>query len=134
MSAAERAEDIRAELELAGDALRAAEALLGLGLPNDAVSRAYYAAFHAARALLLSASLEPKTHRGVMALLNARFGEIGEEQLSSFARLQTFRSIADYDARSRLSMSRASSEVASARAFVERSRAVLDEASKAAGS
>jgi hypothetical protein len=134
VNAATRDEHIRAELELCGDALRAAEALLGLGLPNDAVSRAYYAAFHAARALLMTAGLEPKTHRGVMALLNERFVEIGEEQLSSFARLQTFRAIADYDARARLSASRASAEVASARSFVERSRIALDEALRGAGS
>ena len=51
------------------DALQAASALLQLGLHNDAVSRAYYAAFHYARALLLLEGLEPKTHRGVVALL-----------------------------------------------------------------
>jgi uncharacterized protein (UPF0332 family) len=88
------------------------------------VSRAYYAAFHAARALLLTKGLEPKTHRGVIALLNQHFADaLGEEQLSALARLHTFRGLADYDARSRLSEERARTEVEAAHAFVGAVRA-----------
>lgn len=47
----ERAE---AELGSAAQALRAASMLLDAGLGRDAVSRLYYAIFHAARAALLS--------------------------------------------------------------------------------
>ncbi len=64
MTGENRIDNARAEAALGDDALRAAEALLALGLANDAVSRAYYAAFHYARALLLLEGLEPKTHRG----------------------------------------------------------------------
>ena len=49
-----------AEAALGDDALEAAVALLALSLCNDAVSRAYYAAFHYARALL------PCLHRGAV--------------------------------------------------------------------
>ncbi len=69
MNADNRKENAAREAALGDDALRAAEALLALQLYNDAVSRAYYAAFHHARALLLLDGLEPKTHRGVFALL-----------------------------------------------------------------
>ncbi|MBN1774144.1 MAG: HEPN domain-containing protein [Deltaproteobacteria bacterium] len=123
-----RRENARAEAALGDDALRAAEQLLALGLPNDAVSRAYYAAFHYARALLLTEGLEPRTHRGLVALLEQRFvaaGRLGREAVSAFARLQTFRSLADYDVRERLSPERAGEEVASARRLVDEARILL---------
>ncbi len=63
-----------AELEIAATALRAATALLGLGLGLDAVSRLYYAVFHAARAALLARELRAKTHSGQLSLFTATFG------------------------------------------------------------
>ncbi len=123
-----RRENARAEAALGDDALRAAEQLLTLGLPNDAVSRAYYAAFHYARAVLLTEGLEPRTHRGLVALLEQQFvapGRLARDVVSALARLQTFRSLADYDVRERLSPERATDEVASARRVVETARALL---------
>ena len=43
------------------------------GLYEDATSRAYYAMFHAARALLLTKHVEAKTHSGVIAMLHLHF-------------------------------------------------------------
>jgi uncharacterized protein len=123
-----RTENSAREAALGDDALRAAEALLGLGLHNDAVSRAYYAAFHYGRALLLLEGLEPKSHRGVFAPLERHFeatGRLSAQALSRLARLQTFRGMADYDASDRLHETRATEEVASAREFVEEARRVL---------
>jgi uncharacterized protein (UPF0332 family) len=120
-----RSENAAKEAAAGDDALRAADALLALGLNNDAVSRAYYAAFHYARALLLLEGLEPKSHRGAFALLEKHFeatGRLTRDALSRFARLQTFRSLADYDAGERLPADRAAEEVASARAFVDEAR------------
>ncbi|MEK6607272.1 MAG: HEPN domain-containing protein [Myxococcota bacterium] len=128
MTTENRRENARAEAALGGDALRAAETLRDLGLTNDAVSRAYYAAFHHARALLLTEGLEPKTHQGVLALLGQRFegpGLLGSDSVSAFARLQTFRGLADYSARARLPSARAVEEVAAARRFVEEAQALL---------
>jgi uncharacterized protein len=130
-----RLDNARAEATLGDDALRAAEALLGLGLANDAVSRAYYAAFHYARALLLLEGLEPKTHRGVVSLLGSHFevsGRLAAGRVSELAALQTFRSIADYDSRDRLSLARAEAQVATARGFVDAARAILQVASAGA--
>ncbi len=128
MTPPNRRENARREAALGDDALQAAEALLGLALPNDAVSRAYYAAFHYARALLLSGGLEPRTHRGVFSLLEEHFektGQLSPAALSSFARRQTFRGLADYDASERLTAERAQEEVASARSFVLEARPLL---------
>lgn len=44
---------------------------------EDAVSRAYYAMFHAAQAMLLTKHLESKTHFGVIQLLAKNFVEKG---------------------------------------------------------
>lgn len=128
MTARNKSENIAGEIALGDDALRAAEALEQLGLFNDAISRAYYAAFHYARALLLTEGREPKTHRGIVALLGERFegpDGLGSEAISAFARLQTFRGVADYDARDRLTAERAAAELASARAFVTQALKLL---------
>jgi len=123
-----RVANARAEAALGDDALQAANALLRLGLHNDAISRADYAAFHYARALLLLDGLEPKTHRGVIALLLERYEKTGRLEpgaVSVVARLQTFRGLADYDARERIPKERAVAEVAAAENFVEKARPLL---------
>jgi hypothetical protein len=56
LSPSSRQANIDEELTQAGEALRAAEALVALGLYRDAANRLYYAAYHATRALLLTAS------------------------------------------------------------------------------
>jgi uncharacterized protein (UPF0332 family) len=125
-----RRANARAEAVLGDDARRAASALVEIGLPNDAVSRAYYAAFHYGRALLLMAGLEPKTHRGVVALLLERYekpGRLEPGAVSILARLQTFRNLADYDASERFTRDRAEAEVAVARLFVEKASALLSQ-------
>ncbi|MBN1611103.1 MAG: HEPN domain-containing protein [Polyangiaceae bacterium] len=134
MTGQNRLDNARAEALLGDDALGAADALLGLGLANDAVSRAYYAAFHYARALLLLEGLEPKTHRGVIALLGQHFeaaGRLAPGRVSDLAALLTFRAIADYDARDRVSRAHAEAQVVKARAFVESARELLTEAFRA---
>lgn len=128
MTEQNRLENARSEAALGDDSLRAAEALLALGLFNDAVSRAYYAAFHHARALLLLEGLEAKTHRGVVALLSQHFaasGRLAQERLSELAALQTFRAVADYDARQRLAQTQAEAQVAAARRFVAAARTIV---------
>ena len=128
MTGANRTANARAEAALGDDALRAAQALLELGLHNDAVSRAYSAAFHYARALLLLEGLEPKTHRGVVSLLMDRYekpGRLEPGAVSILARLQTFRGLADYAASERIAKDRAAAEVAAAELFIERAKPLL---------
>jgi uncharacterized protein (UPF0332 family) len=71
--------------------LRAAHQLLTVGLLNDAVSRAYYAALHVARALLLTEGVEPQTHAGVSSMLGMHFvvsGRLAPEHAKELARLK----------------------------------------------
>jgi uncharacterized protein (UPF0332 family) len=91
--------NITAEIARGESALRSAELLLTAGELADAISRAYYAAFHHARALLLTAGVEAKTHAGVERLLQRDFvhaGTLGPEVASLLSKLQTFRQNADY--------------------------------------
>lgn len=111
---------IRDEVERADQALRAADALLGLGLFADAVSRAYYGAFHLLRALLLSRGVEPKTHAGAIHLFNVelvRKGVFASSHNRLLGGLQRARELADYDAAIAFSAEDAGNEVRDARAF-----------------
>ena len=89
----------RTELELAGEELRAADTLLAAELPRVALTRAYYAVFHAARAKLFAEGFEPRTHTGTAHLFNLHFvrsGAVGADASRIMARLQKFREEADY--------------------------------------
>ncbi len=57
--------EARSLLELSREKLRSADYLLRSGFTSDAVSRAYYAAFNAARAVLLMLGSRARTHEGV---------------------------------------------------------------------
>ncbi len=54
-------------LEEADEKLDSAKLLLENGYFKDAVSRAYYCMYNAARALLLTKDISPKTHKGLIA-------------------------------------------------------------------
>jgi uncharacterized protein (UPF0332 family) len=58
---------VKAHLEKAVERLRVAEKLFRDGDYEDAVSRAYYAMYHAARAALSTLNVFPKTHEGVVS-------------------------------------------------------------------
>ncbi len=125
-------ENRRANLALEtarGDAsLESAELLLGAGKLADAVSRAYYGAFHYARALLLTLGEEPITHAGVERLLHrdlVRPGRLDPDVARLLSRLQKLRLDADYSAEFLFSPAGAAEEVAAARTFIEAARAVL---------
>lgn len=57
----------KAHLEKALERLRVAEKLFRDGEYEDAVSRAYYAMYHAAKAALSTVNVFPKTHEGVVS-------------------------------------------------------------------
>ena len=62
------------------------------------MSRAYYAALHYARALLLLKEEEPKTHEGVLRRLSfyfVRTGVLSLEEGKVFSRLHKLREEAD---------------------------------------
>lgn len=95
-----RKRNVADALVRAREAADAAAALLAAGLHRDAVSRAYYAAFHYIRALLFARGLDPRSHRGAFQLLHREF--VGPGLLPNvpgwqLAGLQRSREMADYD-------------------------------------
>lgn len=58
---------VREEIEFARNRLKAAKLLLEQNLLADAVNRAYYAAFYAARAMLHVSGHDARTHAGVLS-------------------------------------------------------------------
>jgi len=120
--------NITAELARSDESFRAAGVLLDADLLHDAESRLYYAAYHAAVALLLTQGLEPRSHTGVANLLGLHFvktGRLGPDDARVFARLQKYRIEADYAADFVLNRQAIEEDVAACRAFIERVRATI---------
>ncbi len=131
MTDANAAANSRAEMQRAAQSLRAADVLAREGLFADAISDAYYAAFHAARALLFTIGLEPRSHRGALHLFNVHFvqtGRIPAASLSALSRAEYDRIGADYGTAIRFTAEDASEALARARDFVATAQACLDPA------
>jgi uncharacterized protein (UPF0332 family) len=82
-------------MERAHEKLAVAKRLLAEDFYADAVSRAYYAMFYAARTLLAERDVYPKTHRGVIlqfGLLFVKPGQFEREIFDFFVRSCTGRS------------------------------------------
>lgn len=111
-------------------ALAAANMLLQAGLREDAVSRAYYAVLHAAKAALLTVSLNPRSHRSVRSLFGLHLVKTGKLD-KGLARILTAeqedRELSDYDVTIAIGPSRAAQRVRDAAAFVSRISAYLSE-------
>jgi uncharacterized protein (UPF0332 family) len=87
-------------IQRGNDSLKSAEALVELDLILDGLSRAYYAALHHARALLLSIDINPKSHKGALTLFSLHFiktGIIPKENGVIFSILQKIREDSDYE-------------------------------------
>ena len=69
---------IKGYLDKAKEKLASAANLLEDGAYDDTVSRAYYAAFHAASAVLLTEGLEVDSHRGLLNLFGLHFIKTGK--------------------------------------------------------
>ncbi|HSN99245.1 MAG TPA: HEPN domain-containing protein [Candidatus Nanopelagicales bacterium] len=95
-----RREAIQQDLRQCAAAMKAARALRDMGLYNDALSRLYYALYHATTALLLTEGVEPRRHRAVARLLSTHFlptGVLTAEDVAAVGRTQSYRDLADYE-------------------------------------
>jgi uncharacterized protein (UPF0332 family) len=125
---------VRRDVHHGQQALAAAVALRDLGMRNDALSRAYYAAFHLAAALLLTEGVEPRRRRALPGLLLSHLGHAGFDagDAAQLARLATYRDMADYERAFDASEAIVDEALRDARAFVDkalgqlRQRGVVD--------
>lgn len=93
--------NVRAEFVRAQKSLQAAKILQADGLFEDAISRAYYAVMHAAKAALLVHDKVSESHAAIRRHFGSvlvRSGRIEKEWATILAREQDRRVAADYDA------------------------------------
>ena len=69
------------------------------GFYEGAVSHAYYAMFHSAKAFLALDDISPKTHKGVILQLGkyVKLGKLGKDEVRSIAHGLTVKVRCDYD-------------------------------------
>ena len=116
---------IVAEWRRADESLRAAGLLAEKGYHADAVSRAYYAALHGAKAALFVEGVTAESHAGVrrmFALHLIRTGEIESEWSAHLSEGLDDRLAADYDAELSFSKEEALQECRRSRDFLDRIR------------
>jgi len=111
----------KAHLKKSVERLRVAEKLFHDGAYEDAVSRAYYAMYHAARAALSSVDVFPRTHEGVVSEFGRKFvlaGVFPKELGKNLADAKAARETYEYSVTSIVGKSEAEAILLNARRFV----------------
>ena len=119
---------IRGYLAKAEEKLGVVDRLLAQNDFEDAVSRAYYAAFYAAQALLLSEGLETRSHGGLVALVGLHFvktGKLDKKFGRYLSNLMEDRQQSDYNLFSGMEKQDAEQSLEEASAFVAEIRRQL---------
>ena len=123
-------EEIEALIERAKRRLDAAYHLFKEGFYEDAVSRAYYSMYFAAKALLLKKDISVKTHRGLVSKFGLEFVDEGvvEKYYGRALRIaEELREEADYSISREISKEEAESIIEDAEKFLERIKRALEE-------
>jgi hypothetical protein len=118
----------RKEIERGEKALEAAQLLCEHGLYEDAVSRAYYAVLHLAKAALLSQDVRTSSHKGVLAMFGLHLVEKGlmkPDLAKILAKEKEERELGDYDVMIDIDQERAAERVRQAEQFITSVKAFL---------
>ena len=110
-------------LEKSRGKLQVAEKLLASGDYEDAVSRAYYAMYYAATAVLCLKGKTPKTHQGVKSLFGEYFvaqGEIDKSYALMLKVAKEMREDADYEIEVVITQDDAQESIEQAEKFVQK--------------
>lgn len=121
---------IRLRFIIAKDKLKSARLLLKAGQYRDCISRAYYAMYYGAKALLLAKDVDPKTHKGVKALLSEYFvrTKVIDKRFSKmFALIERARGDADYKELVKITRKDGQAAIDFAEKFVKKMREVAKE-------
>jgi len=109
-------------LERANKYLKSADLLIEAGDNESSVSRAYYAMFFAAEAVLLTKGLSPSSHGGVLSVFGEHFVKPGifpRTMGKALNRAYSKRQLGDYEHRFVISAKEAKEVLADARGFVK---------------
>ena len=122
------AQRLDSHIKKAEDKISMSEKLLEWKGFDDAVSRAYYAVFHAAQAMLASQGLEADTHSGVKTLFHLHF--IKSKKIDAkfgryLSNLKDDREEGDYDIVSSVDAEMAANALREAKEFVAQARQFL---------
>ncbi len=108
----------------------AADNLLATGSLADAANRYYYAAFHAARAVLAAAELQAAGHKGTIINFQRHFvksGRIEVETAKALPRAFQLRQQADYDDFAEITAARVEEAQAEVAVFLTACESLLEE-------
>jgi uncharacterized protein (UPF0332 family) len=122
-------EEVRLHLEEADACLAQAELLLASPHPGGAVSRSYYAMFHAANAALLHRDIKRRSQRGIIAAFGQAFAKSGIVDTGfhkRFAEVFDLRQESDYRPMVRLTEERGREVLSWAREFVAACRTLCE--------
>lgn len=122
-------EEIAANMERAEQSFQAAQELVSGGYYDFAASRAYYAAFYAATALLLHEGLELSKHSAVIASIHQRFvktGKMDAEHGKTLNWLFELRGVGDYGVTQHVSQQEADQAVQAAKGFLNAIKPLLE--------
>jgi len=123
------ADEIAAHLERAMQSIQAARQLTSGGYNDFAASRAYYAAFYAATAVLLSEGLDLSKHSAVIASIHQRFvktGKLDIEQGKALNWLFELRGVGDYGGTAHVSRQEVEQAIEAAEKFLEAIKLLLE--------
>lgn len=115
-------DEIKALVEKSKRYLKSADLLIGDGDYDSAVSRAYYAMFYLAQALLLREGLSFSSHKSVIGAFGKHLiksGKLKEEFHRSFIDLFEMRQMGDYEARTATDKQMATKALTRAKTFIE---------------
>lgn len=119
---------VRASLKLADKALEGAHLLLKKDENRGAISRAYYAIFHAARAILYDKGFTSKSHHGLVSLFGKHViqqGIMPKEFARILARALDMRQKSDYEVFAHFEENEVGELISDAEKFVKRVRELL---------
>ena len=123
-------EEIAANIQRAKTSIQAAKDMIEKEYFDIAASRAYYAAFYAASALLLREKVDTSKHSGVIALIHRLFvkeGKLSKEQGKNLNWLFELRGIGDYGVSEHVSLGEAYKAINVADDFLASAIKVLNE-------
>ena len=122
------ADEITANLERAKQSIQAARQLASGEYYDFAASRAYYAAFYAATAVLLGEGLEASKHSAVIASIHQRFvktDKLSKEQGKALNWLFELRGVGDYGGTEHVSQQQVEQAIQAAEEFVSAIKSLL---------
>jgi len=124
----QQSEEIQANIERAEASIEAARTLISEDHFDFAASRAYYATFYAATALLLAQGHQFSKHSGIIAAIHRDFvkpGKIGQKFGKDLSWLFELRNIGDYGETRHVPQEDAENAVLAAEAFLQEIKKLL---------